>query len=132
MDLVSKVKNDNKKIECYSWSDVHKLIDGMADVAKKKEITNIYGIPRGGLIVAVMLSHKLNLPLITDKGLISKNTLIVDDIEDSSNTMKHYKQLFPDSLFFAMVSKKGIDKCTCDFYVGFCSIKIWAKFPWEE
>ena len=50
-------------------------------------IKNIYGVPRGGLLLAVMLSHRLNIPIVQERDRIGRNTLIVDDICDSGKTM---------------------------------------------
>ena len=55
---------------------------------------SIYGIPRGGLVLAVVLSHRLNKPLevlesIEDPFLypISSRILVVDDISDTGKTL---------------------------------------------
>ena len=53
-----------------------------------KQIKNIYAIPRGGLPLAVSLSHRLNLPIIMNETEISPQTLVVDDIFDSGATLK--------------------------------------------
>ena len=55
-----------------------------------KIFNDIYGVPRGGLVVAVALSHLLDLPMITDVGLVSSSTLVVDDISDSGTTCRWY------------------------------------------
>ena len=45
----------------------------------------VYGIPRGGLIVAVLVSHKLGIPLITSlRDMYGKKFLVVDDIVDTA------------------------------------------------
>ena len=61
-------------------------------------MSGIYGIPRGGLCLAVALSHKLNIELLKEP---RNNILIVDDIYDSGETLHRYKD-FLDS--------KGIDR----------------------
>ena len=68
----------------------------------------IIGLTRGGLIPAIILSHRFDLPMETlkislrdhksseesykDYGLPDKNILIVDDINDSGATITHLKQ----------------------------------------
>ena len=49
-----------------TWDQVDNLVDIIAAQVRKEfsNTTHIYGIPRGGLIPAVMLSHKLNIPFI--------------------------------------------------------------------
>ena len=68
-----------------SWATIDELV---TVIAKKihtdsPNIDSIYGIPRGGLIPAVLLSHKLGLPLVQKP---KSNSLVVDDISDSGNT----------------------------------------------
>ena len=45
-----------------SWDDVETSIERIVNEINEKElpIDSIYGIPRGGLIPAVILSHKLD------------------------------------------------------------------------
>ena len=61
MDVVEKI--------FLTWDEVDELVDRIATRITNEfsNITHIYGIPRGGLIPAVMLSHKLGIPL-TDNG----------------------------------------------------------------
>ena len=46
-----------------TWKDIEDAVTSLAHRIKESgiEITSIYGLPRGGLIPAVMLSHKLNV-----------------------------------------------------------------------
>ena len=79
------LKIHDNKIQV-SWWDMSDIIK---DLAKKIPFEvpladSIYGIPRGGLIPAVMLSHKLGLPMVET---IGKNTLVVDDMSDSGVTL---------------------------------------------
>ena len=77
----------NKKIILYTWSQLLEDIDNLERQLKftASNYKNIYGVPRGGLIPAIMLSHRLNLPMTTR---ISDATLIVDDISDTGKTLK--------------------------------------------
>jgi len=70
-----------------SWELIDELTDKIATEIRRsyKEIKFIYGIPRGGLIPAVILSHKLGIKLVSK---VSPHTLIVDDIVDTGETMK--------------------------------------------
>ncbi len=53
---------------------------------------NIYGIPRGGLYLAVRLSYLLKKPLIVNQNEIAKSTLIVDDCTNTGRTLSNYKE----------------------------------------
>ena len=48
-----------------NWEDVEDLIDILHSNILESDfnIERIYGIPRGGLIPAVLLSHKMGIPL---------------------------------------------------------------------
>jgi len=78
------LKVDNKII--LSWDDLEILVDILCEkiITELPNIDSIYGIPRGGLIPAVMVSHKLGLPFAK---AILPNTLVIDDIADSGITL---------------------------------------------
>lgn len=93
--------------------------------ASNKKYNEIYAIPRGGLILGVYLSHHLNIPLVTN--IISKNTLIVDDICDTGATLESYNN---DKI--VLVSKpKGLDKVKNIFSALTVADNIWVHFYWE-
>ena len=52
-----------------------------------KNFASIYGIPRGGQVVAVYLSHLSGVPVVEEP---SHRTLIVDDIADTGYTLMPY------------------------------------------
>jgi GTP cyclohydrolase I len=74
-------------IDIYTFQ---KDIKELANKIKSNNYSNLYGIARGGLPVAIGLAKYLKLPLI-DKDEISDKTLIVDDLIDSGKTIKQYK-----------------------------------------
>ena len=50
-------------------------------------VTAVHGIPRGGLPLAVALSHRLGVPMsVPGEG----GVLVLDDIRDSGETLKPY------------------------------------------
>ena len=60
-----------------SWEDVQKFVQNVSNAFKNHSFTGVYGLPRGGCVLAVMLSHSLNIPLLMAP---HKGCLIVDDI----------------------------------------------------
>jgi len=79
------LKFDNKiKL---SWSDLEDLINKLCEkiTTETPTIDSVTGIARGGLIPAVMVSHKLDLPYVDAVG---PNTLVIDDIADSGVTLE--------------------------------------------
>ena len=109
----------------FSWSEFDKSVDYIANQCKSINLTGIYGIPRGGLCLAVALSHKLNLQLI-EKPL--KNSLIVDDVYETGITLSKFKNIKGVN-FFVLVSKK---KPIWWKSVNFSPKEEWIVFPWEN
>lgn len=81
----------NSKVEkALSWKDYIDMIFKLEKLIRKygKKIDYIYGVPRGGFIPAVVLSHALNIPIISNF-LDGKDgtVLIVDDLVDTGKTV---------------------------------------------
>ena len=82
-------------------------------------------MPRGGLCLAVALSHKLKIKLISKP---IKNSLIVDDIYETGITLNTFKNI-EGAMFFVLVSKiKPIWWNT----VHISEKSQWIVFPWEN
>tara|TARA_Y100000739_G_scaffold26968_1_gene20772 strand:- start:220 stop:636 length:417 start_codon:yes stop_codon:yes gene_type:complete len=114
-----------KMAKYFTWSEFDKSVDYIANQSKKLELSGIYGVPRGGLCLAVALSHKLNIQLI-EKPL--KSSLIVDDVYETGNTLSNFKNI--ESInFFVLVSKK---KPIWWNTVHLSLEKEWIVFPWEN
>ena len=109
----------------FSWSEFDKSVDYIANQCKKMKITGIYGVPRGGLCLAVALSHKLNLQLF-EKPL--KNSLIVDDVYETGFTLSNFKNIEGVNFFVLVSKKKPIWWNTVNLYHK----KEWIVFPWEN
>ena len=112
-------------INYFSWDQFDKSVELIANKCKFLEFSGIYGIPRGGLCLAVALSHKLNLNLISEP---IKNSLIVDDIYETGTTLNTFKNI-DGAKFFVLFSKvKPIWWNT----VFITNKKEWIVFPWEN
>ena len=109
----------------FSWSEFDKSVDHIANQCKSWKLSGIYGIPRGGLCLAVALSHKLDIQLIKNP---SKNCLIVDDIYETGITLNNFKNI-EGAYFFVLVSKK---KPIWWNTVILSHKKEWIVFPWES
>ena len=121
-----------------SWNDIEALVDNLAEQINKmdKKPYYIYGVPRGGAIPAVWLSHKTGINYYQlNSSQISKTAdlshiLIVDDICDSGETIKKLKENFPKCQIATLYYKEtAIDKP--DIY-GEISTYDWLYFPWEN
>lgn len=70
-----------------TWDDVEEFVKDTIAFYKDTHITGIYGIPRGGIILASILSYKMGVPMLMAP---CKECIIIDDIADSGETLLHY------------------------------------------
>ena len=108
-----------------SWCEFDKSVEYIANKCKFLEFSGIYGIPRGGLCLAVALSHKLRVNLIPEP---LKNSLIVDDVYETGITLNSYKDI-EGAMFFVLFSKI---KPTWWNTVHVTKKSQWIVFPWEN
>jgi len=112
-------------ISYFTWSEFDKSVELIANKCRFKEFSGIYGIPRGGLCLAVALSHKLNIELISEP---IKNSLIVDDVYETGLTLMNFKDI-EGAMFFVLFSKI---KPTWWNTVFISKKSQWIVFPWEN
>ena len=112
-------------IEHFTWDEFDKSVEYIADRCKFYEFSGIYGVPRGGLCLAVALSHKLKINLISKP---IKNSLIVDDIYETGTTLKRFKDI-DGVMFFVLFSKIEPIWWNAAHISG---KKEWIVFPWEN
>jgi len=112
-------------VKYFSWSEFDKSVEYIANKCKFLEISGIYGIPRGGLCLAVALSHKLKINLISQP---IKNALIVDDVYETGITLTTFKNI-EGAMFFVLFSKI---KPTWWNTVHVTKNSQWIVFPWEN
>ena len=121
-----------------SWSEINELLDVIQQQIKDsgEKFEMIAGVTRGGLVPAVMLSHRLELPMmaITPEDAIlpislAKKTLIVDEIYDTGMTIKGLKQVNPMTQFAVLYHNIGLDHL--EFYGKKMRLDNWLVFPWE-
>ena len=112
-------------ISYFSWNEFDKSVENIADKCKFLNFSGIYGVPRGGLCLAVALSHKLKINLISEP---IKNSLIVDDVYETGITLSTFKDI-EGAMFFVLFSKV---KPTWWNSVHISEKKEWIIFPWEN
>ena len=115
----------------------------------ERNYKKIVGVSRGGLVPGVILSHALDIPFEplqwqtrdgNKKDTLSvalKSTedpndiLFVDDICDSGLTIGSIRNIFPESQWAVLYSKKG--NMGIDFEgERLYNNKQWIVFPWEK
>ena len=108
-----------------SWDDIEQSVNQLCEYINKSElkITAVTGVERGGLIPAVMVSHKLNLPYIYS---IDTTTLVIDDICDTGETLNMLLTPLTAALHYKPTAKH---KPT--FYAEEVGNE-WIVYPWER
>ena len=112
-------------ISYFTWSEFDLSVEHIANKCKFLNFSGIYGVPRGGLCLAVALSHKLKINLISEP---LKNSLIVDDIYETGITLNSLKDI-EGATFFVLFSKI---EPTWWNTVKIAKDKEWIVFPWEN
>jgi len=122
---------DTKSKIYYSWSEIEELVDLLCEqiIKSGQQIEHIFGMPRGGLIPAVMISHRLDIPMTQSPYL--PNTLIVDDICDSGETFKDLYLEYANAKFACLHFKPHTSVFNPDFTNKFFS-DDWVVYPWEK
>ncbi|MBO5712117.1 MAG: hypothetical protein J6R47_04695 [Acholeplasmatales bacterium] len=115
-----------------TWDEITSFINELVNHLNNKNIkpSGVYGIPRGGLVMASLISYKMNIPLLMAP---TEGCLIIDDIADSGRSLCHYTEndtqfnkYFIATLFY---HNRSIVK---PHYTKFEKIDEWIVFPWEE
>ena len=109
-----------------SWDDIESAVDDLCQQIpfELPNIDSIHGIARGGLIPAVLISHKLGLPY-TD--VILPNTLVVDDICDSGVTLEKAPGVYTAVLHYKPHTSCFQPNIWADIHEG----DEWLIYPWE-
>ena len=109
-----------------SWDDIETLVNQLCKqiTENTRTVTSVTGLERGGLIPAVMISHKLNLPYVYS---IHPNTLVIDDICDTGETLS----LILGGVYTAVLHYKPTAKHTPTFYAQEVGDE-WIVYPWER
>jgi hypoxanthine phosphoribosyltransferase len=75
------------------------------------------------MIPAVLISHELGLPFVLHPG---KNTLVVDDINDTGETLSK-----APGAYWATLHHKSTSKFKHNFYAREV-LDQWIVYPWER
>ena len=120
------------KTKTVDWQQLEGYVERLAEKIEKEmgdKIPGVFGLPRGGLVPAVMLSHKLDVPLLLAP---CEGCVVVDDIADTGISLKHYAD---KGFKIAVIWYKPRSSVKPDFYaVKDARSKLggsWIVFPWE-
>jgi len=121
----------------YSWEWLDKTVMELGEtiLSSNTNIEYITGVPRGGLIPAVMLSHYMNKKFKPYNEVLEmtngqrKKVLVVDDISDTGET------LYKAETFGFQTATLTVRYSTIfipDFYGDKIEDDRWLVFPWER
>ena len=112
------------------WRDIDDAVERLAiNITNSNiKISYIKGLQRGGLIPAVLLSHKLNIPMISN-GILDNSVLVVDDICDSGKTLEEYTKY---KCYTVTIHYKNSAVVEPNFWYKLVSEDEWIVYPWEQ
>lgn len=161
-----------KKVH-YTWKDIEHMIVTINNLmfADEWRPDYIVGLTRGGLVPAVIMSNSTGIPMhaldvrfrdtdglvgpesntwMAEDAYEGKNILILDDINDSGNTLNWIRQdwmssCFPNDTRWATIWGENVrvatlmDNAASEFeWVDYTALEIdkrenptWIVFPWE-
>ncbi|MFZ9849396.1 MAG: phosphoribosyltransferase [Vulcanococcus sp.] len=108
-----------------TWQDFDRAVDTIAASCQGAPLAGIHGIPRGGLVLAVALSHRLALPLLAEP---VPGCLVVDDVYESGRTLAPHRNLerCRHAVWISKVAPQWWQA------VEVTSSSEWLVFPWEN
>jgi len=123
---------DTKSKIHLSWVTIEELINDLCIQIAQSDIhvEYIFGLQRGGLIPAVMLSHRLSIPMTQDP--TKQNVLVVDDICDSGETFKEFYIEYPNAKFACLHFKPHTSDFRPNFFANGFYSDNWIVYPWER
>ena len=109
-----------------SWADFDACVQVLTERFGDRSLNGVFGIPRGGLCLAVGLSHSLGLPLLTAP---DNHCLIVDDVYETGRTLQGLRLQWPQATYAVWVSKSQPQ------WWDAAEVTLsseWLLFPWEN
>lgn len=105
-----------------TWSDVEAEADRIAKTWQGR-VDGVYGIPQGGVPLAIMVAHRLGVPVLSEPRPLP--VLVVDDLVDSGRTAARYTGPFFDAAFRKPHSPERLAP-------NARTLDGWLTFPWEK
>ena len=127
------MEKSKRKIIYYTWEEFKNDVEILAEMIKENyKVKTIYGIEKGGLIPAVMLSDRLSIPLVKRKQ-VNSNTLVIDDIIETGYTIAKLAKEIKDKkpIVITLWATEGFQKIP-DLYRNTKEENQWIVFPWEN
>ena len=133
-----------EKIRELDWNNYHNYIDKLAkkiipSSLTKKKYKYIAGLDPDDMLVAVHLSHKLDIPTVTDINLLSlllsfadnsDQILVVSNVVETGNSFKEIIEQTKCNFDTAVLFKDKNSKFNPTYYVEIPDQRIY--FPWQK
>lgn len=116
-----------------TFEDINDYLEKVINDLKEKNIKpiGVYGLPRGGLVFAIWLSYKLDIPLLSHA---ASGCIIIDDISDTGRSLYHYRdnrtqfnKYYITTMYYV---KDSLVKP--DFYYKEKKVRDWVVYPYEK
>ena len=109
-----------------SWQEFDRAVEHLAAHARQLPgLCGIHGVPRGGMVLAVALSHRLELPLLEQP---CAGCLVVDDVYETGQTLAPYRQLEGCHVLVWISKADPLWWHAAEV----TSAQEWLLFPWES
>ena len=128
------------KTRILEWHHIDLVVEGICREirASRKSYMAVCGITRGGLIPAVMLSHRLDIPMVpiapesTSLDVFEdRPVLVVDEIYDTGKTINWFLARYPVLDTAVLFSRPLLAPVTFKGY-EVIGEEEWLVFPWER
>jgi hypoxanthine phosphoribosyltransferase len=113
-----------------TWPEFDRAVLTMAELVQRARPKSyaLFGVPRGGLPLAVALSHRVGLPVTR---ILRRGIMVVDDIVDSGATVERLRAQRPGCHVVTWFIREGM-KLDGVASVAVAPAGAWLVFPWED
>jgi hypoxanthine phosphoribosyltransferase len=108
-----------------SWQQFDAAVEQIVALGPPADCSGVYGIPRGGLVLAVALSHRLELPLLAAP---QPRCLVVDEVAETGRSLEPFRRIEGVRLvvWISKIEPRGW------LALETTSASDWLVFPWED
>lgn len=106
-----------------SWDEVDGFAMGLASWVREHGYTGVYGVPKGGLVLAVVVAYRAGVPLMMAP---APGCVVVDEIAATGTTLKQYTGRYPIATMHWCPGSSVVP----DYYDREVTDE-WMVYPWE-
>lgn len=126
-------------IKLLDWNDYHSYIDKLANKIDAEKYKYVMGVDSDDMLVAIHLSHKLSINVVTDVNLLSmllgfaddtSRVLVVSNIVETGNSFKDVMTQIKCEFDTGVLFKDANSNFNPTYYVEIPHERIY--FPWQK